>query len=184
MQPPRGVDQHEVDASRAGSLDGIEGDRAGIAALLTADHVDAEPVTPHRELVGRGGAERVRRREQHRVPVGERLRGELRGRRGLAGAVDADEEPRVRPTRLEVQRPVRVGGIERRDDLLLEEPGQVVRVASRRPRPARRRTASTSAVVVSSPTSASEQRLFEVVPRLVVDAAGTHPPTHARERGA
>ena len=55
------------------------------------------------------------------MPVGDRLRGQLRGGRGLAGAVDADEEPRIGPTRFEVQRPVRAGGAERGDDLLFEE---------------------------------------------------------------
>ena len=65
---------------------------AGIAALRTADHVDAGALCPLFELLRRRRAERVRRRDEDLLslrPVDGR---ELADRRRLANAVDADHE--------------------------------------------------------------------------------------------
>jgi hypothetical protein len=56
VQAPGGVDDHHVGAAGAGGGDRVEGDRAGVAALLGADQFGARPVRPLGELLGSGGA--------------------------------------------------------------------------------------------------------------------------------
>ena len=62
VQAAGGVGQHEVGARGRGPLDGVEDDRARVAALGAADEVGARPLGPQLELLGGRGPERVARR--------------------------------------------------------------------------------------------------------------------------
>ena len=72
---------------------------AGSAPARLRDHRHAVALAPDLQLLDRGGAERVARREHDLAAlVGEAAR-ELADRRGLAGAVDADDEDHERARR-------------------------------------------------------------------------------------
>ena len=127
----------------------------GIAALVAPHELGAGPLGPRRELLGRRGAERVARGQQHRAAVADLLAADLADRRGLADAVDADEQPHVRRSRLglEAQRAVgacrgaaRIVGLQR-----VEQCSAVGDLLGLRPWPAARRAARS---VTSTPTSA------------------------------
>ena len=72
--------------------DRVEGDAGRVAALGATDHLDADPLAPGRELLDGGGAERVGRAEHDVLVLGDQDPGELADGRGLAGAVDADDQ--------------------------------------------------------------------------------------------
>ena len=80
---------------------------AGIRAGGVRDDVDARPVGPDPELVGGRGPERVRRGEDHAPARGRLAGGQLADRRGLAGAVDANDEDHARPRPVAHQVPAR-----------------------------------------------------------------------------
>ena len=55
--------------ARRRPLDGVEHDGARVAALVAPHELDVGPLGPRGELLGGGGAERVAGRQQHRAPV-------------------------------------------------------------------------------------------------------------------
>ena len=109
----RRVGQHEVVLPRRGALHGIEDDRAGVGSLGPAHDLGAGALGPHGQLLGRRGAERVPRRQQHRLTGRGLAPGQLPDRRRLPHPVDTDEEPDVGVIRspVEAQRP-RPDGVE------------------------------------------------------------------------
>ena len=103
VEPPGGVDEHDVAPARARRGQRVVRHRRGIGAGARTDDLDARARRPHVELLARGGAERVRRDQRRRAALAREARGELAGERRLADAVDADEErdPRALRSRLE-----------------------------------------------------------------------------------
>src|SRR5262245_1978611 len=92
LQAPRRVDEEHVEAFRPRPLERLEGDAGGIGAHRLRHDLGADPLAPDLELIDRGGAERVGGREHDlQVLAIEPVR-ELGCGRGLAGAVDADNE--------------------------------------------------------------------------------------------
>ena len=75
-----------------GGLQGVEQHRAGIGALMLADDVHTGTVRPDLQLVGGGGAERIAGAQQHLLALRLEAGGQLADGRGLAHAVDADEQ--------------------------------------------------------------------------------------------
>ena len=92
MQATRGVDDHHVPPARPCGLQRIERDRGRVAAPRRSDEVRAGALGPDLELLLRRCPERVRRPDEHGATVLGELRRELPDRRGLAGAVHADDE--------------------------------------------------------------------------------------------
>ena len=92
MQPSRRVAQHHVHMTCLGGLQGVEQHGAGIGALVLADDVHTGAVGPDLQLVGGGGAEGISGAQQHLLALRLQLGGQLADGRGLAHAVDADEQ--------------------------------------------------------------------------------------------
>ena len=143
-----------------------------VAALRPADHLGADPAGPGGELVGGGGPERVGRAEHARVwPSATSTRAILPQVVVLPDAVDADHQQHRRACRRAasacsdaVQRPGRA----RRP-----APRRAARAARRRsgcraPGPARA-AARRSPGSASTPTSARDQALLDLVPGVVVE---------------
>ena len=89
-QAAGGIGQHDVDAARPGGMDGVEDHRRRIAALRGND-LDIVALAPFGQLLARGGAERVARRQQHALALGLKTAGQFADGGGLAGAVDAGQ---------------------------------------------------------------------------------------------
>src|SRR5439155_17305529 len=109
VQPAGGVGQHQVVPASRGPFDGVEHDRARVAARGAAHDLGAGARGPGLELLGRGGAKGVRRRHQHVATLRCLLPADLADGRRLADAVDADEQPHVRRAGLEPQGAVDAG---------------------------------------------------------------------------
>ena len=139
-------------------LDGVEGDSRGIAAARRADVVGSGPLRPDLELLPRGGAKRVRRRDDDGAAVLAQPVGKLPDRRRLARTVDADDEHDARPV-VDRQRP-RLS--EQRLDLLRQRCIELVEIAPLA-QPLDERLGRGHAHV------RSDQRLLEPFPRLVVE---------------
>ena len=77
----------------------IEHDRAGIRAGLLRDECGAGAIRPDIELLDRRRAKRIARGEHDRVPGFAEAARELADGRGLAGAVDADDQDHERLAR-------------------------------------------------------------------------------------
>ena len=92
MQAAGGIDDDDVRAAGLRCLNGVEHHSSRVGALFMLDDVHTRTLRPDGELVGCGGAERIRRREEHTVALFLELGGELADRRRLADAVDADDE--------------------------------------------------------------------------------------------
>jgi hypothetical protein len=93
VQPPGGVDQHDVGLLAAGRGDRLERDRGRVGAELALDEADLGALRPHLELLDGRRAERIAGREHHApVHLAGEMPGQLSERRGLAGAVDARHE--------------------------------------------------------------------------------------------
>ena len=69
---------------------------AGIATLLATNNFSADTLSPRLELIGGGGAERVRGTEHDATTVGDEHASQLAGGGCLAGPVDADDEQNSR----------------------------------------------------------------------------------------
>jgi hypothetical protein len=106
VEPTCGVGQDQVGPPGCGVLDGVEDDGAGVAPLVAPDHLGPDPVGPHRQLIGRRSAEGVTGRHDHGVPGRRVAQAQLADGRGLAHAVDPDEEPDGHALPGQVQRPV------------------------------------------------------------------------------
>ena len=92
MQPARGVDHDDVGARRDALVDGVERHRRRVGALGSAHHLGAHPRRPGLQLVGGGGAEGVGGAQHDPPAVGDQHPREFADGRGLAGAVDADDQ--------------------------------------------------------------------------------------------
>ena len=111
------------------------------------------------------------------------LRRELADRRRLPDAVDAHEHPHVRLAGDRVRASRSALGVEDRDHFVaheLDEPVGVDDVVGLGPGAHR----VEDALRRREPDVGEQHRLFEVVPRVVVDLAAAQPGEHARERGA
>ena len=178
LQPAGGVDDHDVDALREPGTDGLEGDAGGVAGLRAADHGDADALAPGGELLGRGGAEGVRRPQHDGAALGDEHARQLADRRGLAGAVDADDQHDAGPTGhgSGVQRAVHVGADQRQQLLAQHVAGDGVRALHAQPGPE----------VVDQlggggdADVGGEQGVLEVLPRLLVQPV----PREQREQAA
>ena len=80
-------------------LQRLVGEARGIGAGLLGDHRHAGAIAPHLELLDRGGAEGVARRQHHLAALALVEVGELGDGRGLAAAVDADHQHDMRLAR-------------------------------------------------------------------------------------
>ena len=87
-----GVAQHHVRAPGLGGLKGVEEHRAGVGPLVLAHQLTAGALRPDLQLVRRSGPEGVRGAQQHPLALALELMGQLADGRGLAHAVDADEQ--------------------------------------------------------------------------------------------
>ena len=65
LQPAGGIDEHHVGAARFRRAHAVEHDRRRIGAFGAAHDLAAAALGPNRELLGRRGAKRVGRDEQH-----------------------------------------------------------------------------------------------------------------------
>ena len=92
MQPPGGVDDDDVGLARFGRCNRIEHDGGRVAALRLLNQIAVRAVRPDLQLLDGRGAERVRRPEDDALVQRLQIGGELADRRGLADAVDADDE--------------------------------------------------------------------------------------------
>ena len=133
-------------------------------------------------MVGRRGAKRVGGGEHDATALGHLHGGELADGRGLADAVHAHEHPHVGLARHQTELAIRAV-VEDRDHFVAHQPDQRVgldRALGFRPGahgiedPLRRREADVG----------EQHRLFEVVPRGVVDLVPAHAGEHTGERGA
>ncbi len=92
VQPARRVDEEDVGAPRLRRLDGVEGDRRGVSALLAAHEGGAHPLGPYAELLDRARAERVGRRHHDAPTLVAQVMGELGDRGGLPHPVHAHDQ--------------------------------------------------------------------------------------------
>ena len=169
------VAEHEIDVARGRAFDRVEDDCAGIATLVAANEFGATALCPRAELLDGRGAERIAGSHQHRSTDGGLLGADLADRRGLADTVDADEQPHVGTTWyvLEVERAISARqtvdhlGLQRVEEL--RGFGDLLRLHLH---------TQTSEQIVghSNADIGAQQRLFEVVPRLVGDAASRADP--------
>src|SRR5688572_1683700 len=106
VQAPGRVDQDRIAAPGLARLNRVEHDGGGIRAFLRADDVDVRPLGPDRKLLDGGGAERVGRTHQRLLPRRLQQIGEFADGRGLASAVDADDQRDVRSMTVERWRPI------------------------------------------------------------------------------
>ncbi len=96
MQAPRRVDEHQVAAELVGLVEHVVAHARGVGAAVALDHGNAGAPAPDVQLLDGGGAEGVCAADHHvlaRMGLGAR---DLADRRGLAGAVDADEQHAAR----------------------------------------------------------------------------------------
>ena len=96
MQAAGGVDQHDIPSARLAGGNRVEDDRRGIRTGLRSNEIHSGARGPDLQLLDRGRTKRVGRANQRHLP---RLFDEPRklpDRRGLAGAVNADDEHDVR----------------------------------------------------------------------------------------
>ena len=133
--------------------------------LLRADDAGPSALRPRRELLDSGGTERVGRSHHHRAAVDAQEVRELSDGRRLTNPVHADHQ-RHRRTLAQVQ-----GRVELREallDELAEHPLQVLRVL--RVEPGNLVTQLLDDLVGDiRPEVRCDQRLFEVIPRRLVD---------------
>ena len=126
MQAPRGVDDDDVAASRRARSIASYATAAGSPPRSPSTN-SAPARRPDAELLLRGRAERVGRRDDDGVPVLAQPVRELADRRRLAGAVDADDEHDARLAgKVDARRLA-----EKRRDLRGERLVQVADVAAR-----------------------------------------------------
>ena len=99
LQSPGGVHEHDVDVELAGARQRVEGEACRVGALVALDERGQRAPRPDAQLLDRGGAKGVARREQDRLAFGPEFGGELADGRRLARAVDADDEDHERALR-------------------------------------------------------------------------------------
>ncbi len=158
VEPAGSVDDRDVPAPGQRRFDGIEGDGGRIAAAGRPDVVRTGPLSPDLQLLTGGRAKRVRRGDDDVALVFPQAKGELADGRRLARAVDADHEHDARSV-VDGQRP-RLA--EQPLDLLRERRVELAEFAPPA-QPLDEHVRGSHAHV------GADQRLLEVLPRLVVE---------------
>jgi hypothetical protein len=102
-EPTRRVDDQHVVVVRAGPLEGARRDVGWLVRRGRREMVDADLRGQRGELRDRRGAVDVRRGDQHLLLLLAQHARELRGRRRLAGALEAGEQDHGRRPRREVE---------------------------------------------------------------------------------
>src|SRR5215472_10330355 len=97
LQPAGGVDDQHVAALAARRLQRLERERGSVGTLRARGDLAAGALAPDPELLDRGGAESVARRQHDAAALGAKARRELADGRGLARAVDPDDQDDERP---------------------------------------------------------------------------------------
>ena len=117
-QAAGGVEDDDVAGEPVGGLDAAAGDVDDRRPDRRAMDGDVERLAERLELVGGGRAVRVGGDEQRPAALPDEVPGELRRRRRLARALEADHRDDGRVA-LEVERPV--AGAEQRDELVVDD---------------------------------------------------------------
>ena len=92
MQTSGGVGNDHVVAAGVGALDGVEDDRRRVRAHAGLDQRHAGALGPELQLLTGGGAEGIARCQHDAASLLFVQAGQLGNRRGLADAVDADDQ--------------------------------------------------------------------------------------------
>ena len=92
LQAPGGVHHQHIHAIGLRLGDRVEGEARRIRALRSGDDLRADALAPDLQLLDRGGAEGVARRQHHALSFSCELPGELADCGGLARAVHAHHE--------------------------------------------------------------------------------------------
>jgi len=92
LQPAGGIDEQDIDVSCVSSLPGIEDNCSRIRSRLLRDHGDIIALTPHLQLLNRGGAKGIAGSKHDRVSVVLQVMGKFADRRCLTGTVDTHHE--------------------------------------------------------------------------------------------
>ena len=87
-----GVGDQDVGVAGDGGVEGVEHHRGRVSVGRMGHDLRVRALSPDPQLVDGGGAERVGRRKNDSPSLGTLAGGQLADRRGLAGAVDADDE--------------------------------------------------------------------------------------------
>ena len=95
LQAAGGIGDQHVGAAGAGSLDGVIDDGGGVGTSVLGDHRNIVALTPHLQLLDRGGTEGIPRRQHHALAFGLELLGQLADGGGLADAVHADHQDHI-----------------------------------------------------------------------------------------
>src|SRR5579884_2046939 len=169
VEPPRGVDEHEVGVTARRRAHRVEHDRARVRALLPAHELRADAAGPRGELLRGRGAERVRRGEDDTLAVVDLVLRELGDRRRLPHAVHADEHLHARgAVGGRSQRAIR--GLQHRDQLGAQQLEQLRGVGDLH-------LLRALAQLLEDPRGGrhadvgQQQALLQLVPDLVVDVA-------------
>ena len=95
LQAPGGIDDHQVaEILSQERLEAFLGAFGGFV-VLDLEHRDADLLAEHSELLARRGSLGVRRHQQRPAALGLVLIGEFAGAGGLAGTLEAHEQPHV-----------------------------------------------------------------------------------------
>ena len=187
VQPPRGVDDHNVGTAALGRRERVEDHRARVRALLMRDHIDAGPLAPLLKLVDRRRSESVGRSQDEllalrsinvrQLPDTSRLprtvhsdyQDDRRLRQGLALSV---RMPDLAPARVHLQR---------LDQVFLEHAQGLLRVPDRL-------SLDSLAEVIDDlhggrhPRIRSHERFFQFLPELLAQPTPEHPADTAEPR--
>src|ERR1700733_15884596 len=103
VQSPGGIGEHQVVISGISPLDGIEDNRARVAAFSAAHNRHPCTLGPKLELLGSSRPERVSCSKDDRTAICTLTTRDLPDRRGLPDTVHPDKEPHIRGTFQEVE---------------------------------------------------------------------------------
>ena len=92
MQPPRRIDNENIGALFFRRRQRVVGEAGGVGIGRRRHHRRAGPIAPDFELLDRGGAERVARRQDDAFALVAKQLGELADGGGLAAAIGADHQ--------------------------------------------------------------------------------------------
>ena len=104
LQPTGRIDHQQIRTLGLGARHRVKGKAGGIRTLRSDHHRHTGAVTPDLELLHRRRPERVARRDHHGLAGSPELAGELTDGCGLPGAVDPDNQHRLRSSGVERHR--------------------------------------------------------------------------------